>query len=134
MPRKGNRGRSGMRILIVEDNDQYRQILKDALTIGQHTVFSAADGKSALQILDETSVDIVICDVEMPEMKGTELHARLRQDPRFQRLPFLYLTGYSDLRLLVKELGDSFVRVLNKLTPFREILNTANEMASQSSG
>jgi two-component system OmpR family response regulator len=121
-----------MRILIVEDNDQYRELLKDSLTVGKHTVFAAADGATALQILDETSVDIVICDVEMPEMKGTELHARLRKDPRYQKLPFLYLTGYSDLRLLVKELGDSFVRVLNKMTPVREIISTVSEMASQS--
>ena len=123
-----------MRILIVEDNDQYRDILRDSFAVGRHTVYSARDGNKALQILDENPVDLVICDIEMPEMRGTEFHDILRRDPRYQKLPFLYLTGYSDLRLLAKELGDSLVKVLNKVTPFREILTTATEMASQSGG
>jgi CheY-like chemotaxis protein len=123
-----------MRILIVEDNDQYRDILKESFSVGRHTVFSAQDGSKALQILDENPVDLVICDIEMPEMRGTELHDILRKDPRFQKIPFLYLTGYSDLRLLAKELEDSYVKVLNKVTPFREILSTATEMALQSAG
>ncbi len=123
-----------MRILIVEDNDQYREILKESLSAGQHTVFAAQDGSQALRILDDNPVDLVICDIEMPEMRGTELHEILRKDPRYQKLPFLYLTGYSDLRLLAEELKDNFVKVLNKVTPFREILHTATEMASQSDG
>jgi CheY-like chemotaxis protein len=82
-------------------------------------------------MLETTPVDLVICDIEMPEMRGPELHATLRRDPRFRTLPFLYLTGYSDLKVLAQDLDDSFVKVLNKVTPFREILHTATELASQ---
>jgi len=59
-------------ILIVDDNDEFRKMLKDILEILKFSVILAENGKKGLDILKNNSVDLIICDVLMPEMDGFE--------------------------------------------------------------
>jgi two-component system, chemotaxis family, chemotaxis protein CheY len=89
---------STITVMVVDDEDFMRKFVARALAeIGVRNVVTAQDGIDALAQLDEpdSAVDIVICDIEMPEMTGYEFVRRIRFGtiPRFKGLPVLILTG-----------------------------------------
>lgn len=65
-------------ILVVEDNSSLRQLIKIHLTRAGYTVFEAVNGEDALDILDKTSIHLIIADIMMPKMDGFELTGELR--------------------------------------------------------
>ena len=84
-------------ILIIDDEELGRKYLTTLLDgIGVGNVLAAENGAAALKLLDETdaNVDLVICDVEMPEMNGFEFVRRLSYGlvPRFKDVPIMLLT------------------------------------------
>jgi CheY-like chemotaxis protein len=83
-------------ILVVEDNDDVRELAESVLGIGGYRVLSAPSGERALAMLDEhKDVDLLFTDVIMPGgMNGLQLVERVRQ--RLPDLPVLLTTGYMD--------------------------------------
>lgn len=82
-------------ILIVDDSATMRRMVKGALEADQHRVVEAGDGRAALTTLDSTPADLVITDVNMPEMDGLSLVRALRQRERYRFTPILVLTTES---------------------------------------
>ena len=118
-----------MRILLVDDNQQYREILGDALRRYGHSVLTAADGAEAFELLEATYFDLVISDIEMPVIKGTELYQLMRNDPRFQKTPFLFISGHPGSRIDVNSKNRKKGLVLSKMTPVFEIVGIAEVLA-----
>lgn len=81
------------RILIVDDEPDLRGIVRLVLELAGYEVLEAHHGAAALQRLGEESVDLVITDVMMPVMNGSELIDRLRADPEHSKLPILVLSA-----------------------------------------
>ncbi|MCR9164014.1 MAG: ATP-binding protein [Nannocystaceae bacterium] len=82
-------------ILLIEDEDAVRRIVKRLLERHGYRVLGAASGKDALSLLSaETTLDLVLSDVMMPVMTGPEVVARVQE--RFPDVPVLYMSGYSD--------------------------------------
>lgn len=81
------------RVLIVEDEAISQKLFAMQLQRGGHTVLHASDGASALRLLEEEPVDLVITDLNMPVMDGITLLQELRADPRFRDLPVIVLTA-----------------------------------------
>ena len=79
-------------ILVVEDNDDFRQFLINCLKESYH-VYDAPDGKKAMTILTQQSVQIIISDVMMPVMDGMELCKRIKTDIRYSHIPIILLTA-----------------------------------------
>lgn len=80
-------------ILIVDDDDDVRRVLRRILETAGHTVVECPDGQHALHALTEQRPDLVITDVYMPEMDGIEFLVHLREeDPD---LPVLAVSGGS---------------------------------------
>jgi CheY-like chemotaxis protein len=72
-----------MRILVVDDNDQMRALLRMLLEQAGHEVLDAANGKLALNLLKTERADLIITDIIMPEMEGIDLIMAIRSvDPR----------------------------------------------------
>ncbi len=67
-----------MRILIVDDNDEMRELLRLILETACHEIVEAANGRIALDLLGATPVDLVITDIIMPEMEGIDLIMTIR--------------------------------------------------------
>lgn len=65
-------------VLLAEDNEKLNKAYKVVLEKQQFSVFSAFDGQEALDILEDTHVDIIITDVMMPNMDGYEFVSLLR--------------------------------------------------------
>ena len=79
-------------ILIVDDSRTLRTLVRGALEADHHRVVEAADGRQALAVLTETNPDLVITDVNMPEMDGLTFIRELRRRSEFQLTPVLVLT------------------------------------------
>ncbi|MFP4032888.1 MAG: response regulator [Desulfococcaceae bacterium] len=82
-------------ILVVDDFPIMRGIIRRMLTkrFGLNEIFEADDGVKAWKILNESSVDLVICDWNMPNMTGIDLLKKIRADPRLGKLPFVMVTA-----------------------------------------
>ena len=87
----------GSRILVVEDNEINRQVIRELLEQAGLRVEEAVDGESALTMLDheDHGIDLVLMDIEMPGMNGYEACTRLRTRTFLQNLPILAMTAHA---------------------------------------
>lgn len=81
------------RILIVDDEEQNRQLLAEWLGAYGHQIATAASGREALALIEHEQPDAVILDVMMPEMDGFTVCERLKTNPRTAGIPVLLLTA-----------------------------------------
>lgn len=84
---------SSPKILIVDDNETNRHVLRAQLESLDFEVCDAADGIDALTRLETTAVDLVISDILMPRMDGYRLCHEIRQSERLRHLPIIVYTG-----------------------------------------
>ncbi len=101
-------------ILVVEDDEALREALVDTLDMGGYNILEADNGRSALELLsqDENSeIDIVISDVQMPKMDG---HQLLKQIKRHYDIPVLLMTAYGTISKAIEAMKDGAVDYLVK--------------------
>ena len=79
------------RILVVDDEEGIRTLLRNILVREGHHVTTAADGVEALQVVDTQPVDLVITDLIMPEKEGVETISELRK--RFPAVKIIAMSG-----------------------------------------
>jgi CheY-like chemotaxis protein len=82
------------RILVVEDNETNMELMVYLLTAFGYDLITARDGKEGLEKALET-LDLIICDLEMPEMNGYEFALQLRRRTDRQRTPLIAVTAYA---------------------------------------
>jgi DNA-binding response OmpR family regulator len=80
-------------ILIVDDSESIRTILKLTLEFKGYAVIEAGDGLEAYRILRQTPCDLVIADIVMPHMSGVELLSKIRHELRKEDLPVIICTA-----------------------------------------
>jgi CheY-like chemotaxis protein len=83
-------------ILVVEDDDTMRQLLKLHLTSAGYAVRAASNGIEAGHAILGITPDLIITDVNMPHMTGFELVAAMRRDPALKDIPVIFLTIEGD--------------------------------------
>ncbi len=105
--------RSG-RVLVVEDDPDTQQLLRDWLTSQVGEIRVAANGKEALAVLQNYRPDLVFLDLLMPVMDGQTFLCHLRQDERFGQLPVIVITAKSLSPVEQKRLESQVARVLIK--------------------
>ena len=79
-------------ILLVDDEENYRELIARVLTKAGYAVLQAADGMGALSLLERSNVDLVISDILMPVLNGYALVARLRE--KWPNMPVILTTGF----------------------------------------
>lgn len=80
-----------VKVLIVEDNNKLRKLIAVYLTHNGYKTYNATDGLEALEIINNNMIDLVICDIMMPNMDGFELIEELREI--YSNLPILIVTA-----------------------------------------
>lgn len=137
----------GITLLIVEDNHDLRNGLKEILTHEGFTVMAAAHGRDALEQMHSATPELIISDITMPEMDGYEFFEAVRSRPEGVTIPFIFLTARGEREdvmrgknlgaedYLVKPLsrGELLTAVQAKLTRFRQLQLAQLEQAYQAS-
>jgi two-component system chemotaxis response regulator CheY len=82
-----------IRVLVVDDGRYVRDLISLILRSEGYEVITAANGKKALNKLNGSNIDMLITDLNMPEMNGIELVGRLRAIPDFKSIPVLMVTS-----------------------------------------
>jgi len=80
-------------ILYVEDNPDNRLLVKRILLAEDYSLLEAIDGKDALNVLKTARPDLILMDINMPDMDGYTLTAKIKSLPGFERIPILALTA-----------------------------------------
>ena len=89
--------REAIRILFVDDDPILREFAVVNLATERASVETAADGRAALAAISGEPPDLVLLDLDMPEMDGFQVLESLRADPRFRELPVIVVTGREDV-------------------------------------
>lgn len=96
-------------VLVVDDSITLRQTLALTFEKAGYRVLQARDGREAIEQLQKnsTTINLVVCDVEMPNMNGFEFLSQRRQEPTISKIPVVMLTSRSSdkHRMLAKQLG-----------------------------
>lgn len=95
------------KILIADDFEGIILSLKSALEKKEYQVTYCKNGKIALNTLKNSSFDLVITDIDMPEMNGIELITELRQVEELKEIPVLVMTKEKDMKEESKKAGAS---------------------------
>ena len=83
----------GNKILVIDDNEDFRALLKELLEAKGFFVFEASDGEQALELMGRTAFNMAIVDLDMPKMNGIEFSKRAKAvNPKF---PIIMVTAYS---------------------------------------
>lgn len=107
------------RILLVDDQDELRELFRRALHKDGHEVATAANGRTAVELARQARFDVVISDVRMPDMTGVELLQELHeQDPD---LPILLVSGSPDLETAMKAVQFGALEYLVKPVAFDKL-------------
>ncbi|HEV8455613.1 MAG TPA: ATPase, T2SS/T4P/T4SS family, partial [Gemmatimonadales bacterium] len=104
--------RKGAMVLLVDDEDQLRRVMRDLLQRQGYTVVEARDGAQALEEVDRHAPDIVILDLNLPGVDGYSVLSQLRSRHATRQLPVIVLTakGDEDNEVRVLQLGaDDFL-------------------------
>lgn len=94
-------------ILVVDDQPTLLESVEFTLQATGYSVLTAKDGVEALTMLQSQTVDLILADIVMPRLNGYQLYERVRQNPEWVAIPFMFLTGLNldnDIRY-GKELG-----------------------------
>ena len=112
-----DRARTGI-ILVVDDQEGVRALLRRHLSDAGHTVLESGDGVEALHLVRRRNgaVDLILSDVVMPQMNGTELASRIGGE--FPEIPVILMSAFTPAGVARVGLGESIVPVLKK--PFDE--------------
>lgn len=134
---------SGKKILVVDDDELNLKLLSTQLSLKGYSIYTADNGKAALDIVEKNNPDLILLDIMMPEMDGYEVTSRLKSDPERKNIPIILvtaLTGDDDKRKGLDAGADEFInkpinapeleaRIVSllKLKEYREQLKSRKE-------
>ncbi len=83
------------RILVVEDQEDNRQILRDLLTNAGYDLVEAENGEEALTAAERQRPDLILMDIQLPVLDGYEATRRLKAHPELRATPIIVITSYA---------------------------------------
>ncbi len=85
----------GKKILVVEDQEDNRRILRDLLAHAGYEVIEVDDGEQALDVAAAHRPDVILMDIQLPLLDGYEATRRLKADPNLKHIPIIVVTSYA---------------------------------------
>jgi DNA-binding response OmpR family regulator len=108
--------------LVVDDNEVFRQYLKEVLSHRGFMVYEAASGDEALRLALQSRPWLILTDVSMPGLDGLELCRSIRRHSLIRHTPLIFLSGWDDYKDRYRGLEAGADEYLSKDTPVRELL------------
>src|SRR5450432_3224692 len=108
-------------IMIVDDNPANLKLLEDILRQHGYEVRSFPRGRLALAAADQEPPDLILLDINMPEMNGYEVCRQLKSSPRVADLPVIFLSALNAVEYKVKGFSSGGVDYISKPFQFEEV-------------
>ena len=119
-----------MTILVVDDEPEYRLVTKTILLAEGFKVELAENGEEALKKVQETDFDIVVSDIYMPVMDGIRFHHAVRAMPKYEKLPFLFVSAFDDQHTMDAVQDPRYDGFLRKARPIEELVEWIHYLTS----
>ena len=118
---------AGERVLVVEDNEKNMKLFRDVLTATGFRALEATTGLGAVSVAKEHVPDLVLMDIQLPDLDGLAALRRLRDDPRTASIPVLALTAQAMHGDRERFLAEGFDGYLSKPVDVVELLGTVRK-------
>jgi len=128
---EGSQGVTGLtgkrKILVVEDDADSRELLATVLQIEGFDVITAEDGRSGIKVAEAEQPDLVITDINMPELNGFMMAKILREKSDLRKIPILALTAYPQ-DIIQSAVADGIDKILSKPVQIDALVALINQM------
>lgn len=104
-------------LLLVDDSLENLNVLGSILMANKYKISLARDGASALKILEEIKVDLILLDIMMPDMDGYEVCSRIKQNPVLSDIPVIFISALNESKDIIKGFDAGGVDYITK--PFK---------------
>ncbi|HEY0061418.1 MAG TPA: ATP-binding protein [Telluria sp.] len=128
------RAASRQHVLLIEDNDDGREMMAMMLESNDYQVSSAADGYEGLRQAQVLHPDIALVDIGLPGIDGYEVARRMRADPATRNVRLVALTGYGQENDRASALDAGFDAHLVKPVEMQRLINVLEELALEKAG
>jgi two-component system cell cycle response regulator DivK len=118
---------TGERILVVEDNEKNMKLFRDVLVATGYRTLEATTGTEAVDLASEHTPDLVLMDIQLPDLDGVQALRRLRADRRTARIPVLALTAQAMHGDRERFLAEGFDGYLSKPVNVRELIGIVRQ-------
>ena len=114
------------KILLVEDDASLRENIEELLDLNGFRVFTAPNGKVAIEVAQKEHPDLVLCDIMMPEMDGYEVLEELSSFEATRNIPFIFVSAKTERHDVRKGMDMGADDYLTKPFEEEELINTIN--------
>lgn len=118
---------TGKQILVVEDNEKNMKLFRDVLIATGFRTLEATTGGEAVDLASEHTPDLVLMDIQLPDLDGVEALRRLRANERTATIPVLALTAQAMRGDRERFLAEGFDGYLSKPVNVRELIGVVRE-------
>jgi CheY-like chemotaxis protein len=112
------------KILVVEDHPRGRRLVVDLLSAEGHAVLQAEDGVGLLDRVKQERPDLILLDLQLPEIDGLTLARQLKADPETQGIPLVAITAHAQPEDHAKALAAGFADYLTKPLDTERLIQT----------
>ena len=116
------------KVLLVDDEAGFAELMKDLLQMDNYEVEIARDGQEGLDKIQTFHPDVIISDIVMPRLSGFEMFKRVKATPELAPIPFLFITGFQDDRVLAEARKIGVFGILRKPVDIEQIENRLKEL------
>lgn len=114
------------KILIVDDDYDIVEILSMALRRKEHEVLTALNGPDALRLAEETQPDLILLDLMMPDMDGSEVYQKLRNGKKTAAIPIIAISSSIDRLNEARDIMDGAFDTMLKTDGINNLLDRIN--------
>ncbi|NJK97303.1 MAG: response regulator [Bacteroidales bacterium] len=109
-------------LLIVDDNLENLNVIGNILKDKHYKIALARNGVSALQILDEIEIDLILLDIMMPDMDGYEVCTRIKKNAALEDIPVIFISALNETKDIVKGFNCGGIDYITKPFKAEEII------------
>jgi two-component system cell cycle response regulator DivK len=112
-------------ILIVEDNELNMRLLNDVLEAHGYAILKTGNGEEAIELARRERPDVILMDIQLPDISGLEATRRLKEDPATRNIPVIAVTAFAmsgDEKRIRDSGADAYVPKPIMLQPFLALL------------
>lgn len=122
------------KILIIEDNELNLKLFRDLLEAHGFEIFYTRDGRQAMNMAREITPDLILMDIQLPEISGLDITQRLKSDEELKRIPVIAVTAFAmkdDEQKILDAGCDAYIAKPISIEPFLKKIHTFLSPASE---